>query len=296
MTLAKTKKILIATGLFVLLFTATAWATSPRMSWQPEQLIPNSIAPGENAEFVVTLKNTGFLPIPTQQLRVVVIGNAASFLEVVQPIWPPVLKQEKTVNVRLRVMVPEGTPLSVTRGEISVQRILPNGKIKEVLLGTLPIEFTFSLIPLPPDPGEAGKADLLGIDSDQNGVRDDIDRYIVFNFPDSEKRREGLKQSARYLNAYLRDNQDKAKTRENGGVLGDKAYDCLVHVFGDDLDASEKADEELIAQFINTPIRSFAYKKADSQMGGYGSDSGPASEEEARQKATCVFDADSLPN
>jgi hypothetical protein len=173
---------------------------------------------------------------------------------------------------------------------------LPNGKIKEVLLGTLPIEFTFSLIPLPPDPGEAGKTDLLGIDSDQNGVRDDIDRYIVFSFPDSEKKREGLKQSARYLNNYLRDREDKGKTRENGGILGDKATDCLIYVFNDDLDASDKAEEEIIAQFLNTPERSRAHKKADRQMGGYASDTGLASEWSERKKTACFFDADSLPN
>jgi hypothetical protein len=296
MALAKTKKIIVATGIFVLLFVTTAWATSPRVSWQPEQLIPNSIAPGENAEFVVTLKNTGFLPIPTQQLRVVVIGNAASFLEVVQPIWPPVLKQEKTVNVRLRVMVPEGTPLSVTRGEISVQRILPNGKVKEVLLGTLPIEFTFSLIPLPPDPGEAGKTDLLGMDVDQNGVRDDIDRYIVFSFPDSEKKREGLKQSARELNVFLKDADDKVKSQSN--ALGKKALNCLAYVYqifggqDDAFDAYDKAESDLRSNFLNTPERSRAYDKADHWLGGMVFEDPPINQ----LKSKCDFDPDSLPN
>jgi len=32
---------------------------------------------------------------------------------------------------------------------------------------------------LPPNPGEAGKATLQGIDSDNDGVRDDIQRYIA---------------------------------------------------------------------------------------------------------------------
>jgi hypothetical protein len=291
----KTKKILLVTGLFVLLFATTAWATSPRVSWQPAQLIPNSIAPGESREFVVTLKNAGFLPIPTQQLQIVATGNIVPFLVITQPNWPPVLKRGKTVDVRLRVVVPEGTPLLVARGEIFVQRILPNGKIKEVLFGTLPMELTFSVIPLPPDPGEAGQADLLGIDTDGNGVRDDIDRYIVFTQPDSEKKREGLKQSARSLNAYLRDREDKGKTRENG-IIEDEASDCLAHVFNDDLDIAFKANDELIAQSLNTPERSRAYKRADNQMGGYVSDNGPSSERLTRQKAACVFDADSLPN
>jgi len=34
---------------------------------------------------------------------------------------------------------------------------------------------------LPPDPGEAGKATLTGIDVDRDGVRDDLQRYIIFH-------------------------------------------------------------------------------------------------------------------
>ena len=36
---------------------------------------------------------------------------------------------------------------------------------------------------LPPDPGEAGKKTIAGIDSDNDGVRDDVQRWIHFNFP-----------------------------------------------------------------------------------------------------------------
>lgn len=300
--IGKTKKILIATGLFVLLFTATAWALPPRVSWQPNQLIPNSVTPGETAEFVVTLKHTGFLPIPTQQLQIVAEGNIAPFITITQPNWPPVLKRGNKVDVRLRITVPQGIPLSVERGELVIQRILPNGKVKEIWRAeTLPIELTFSSIPLPPDPGEAGKADLLGIDvgggpnNEPNGVRDDMDRYIVFTQPNSEKKREALKQSARALGDYLRDREDKGKTRENWMVI-EKASDCLIYVFNENLDESDKAFEEIFASFLNTPERSRAKKDASRQMGGYGSDDGPASEWKARQKAACTFDADSLSN
>jgi hypothetical protein len=36
---------------------------------------------------------------------------------------------------------------------------------------------------LPPDPGESGKATLQGIDADNDGVRDDIQRWTVQNIP-----------------------------------------------------------------------------------------------------------------
>ncbi|QKT02341.1 hypothetical protein HUS23_05985 [Ectothiorhodospiraceae bacterium 2226] len=37
---------------------------------------------------------------------------------------------------------------------------------------------------LPPDPGPAGKATLVGIDSDGSGVRDDVQRYILLEHTD----------------------------------------------------------------------------------------------------------------
>ncbi|AXA90088.1 hypothetical protein [Massilia sp. YMA4] len=42
-------------------------------------------------------------------------------------------------------------------------------------------------IELPPDPGDAGRATLAGIDSNANGVRDDLERHIARHFGDSEK-------------------------------------------------------------------------------------------------------------
>lgn len=35
---------------------------------------------------------------------------------------------------------------------------------------------------LPPDPGEAGRATLAGVDANGNGVRDDLERYIARHF------------------------------------------------------------------------------------------------------------------
>lgn len=41
-----------------------------------------------------------------------------------------------------------------------------------------------SVYNLPPDPGEAGKATLVGIDSDDDGVRDDVQIAIYERYPD----------------------------------------------------------------------------------------------------------------
>lgn len=290
------KKSFVAT-LALFLTTTAAWALPPRISWEPNRFAPVSVAPDERAAFPVTFVHTGVLPIPaTNQLRVIAEGEIAPFVSIEQPAFPPVLKRGDRVTVMVTVTAPQDMPLSVKRGEIMLERALPNDKVKEIFRAeALPTELTFSTIPIPTDPGKAGKTDLLGIDSDENGVRDDIDRFIVFTHSDSEKRREALKQTARSLHAYLRDSEDKAKTRENG-VASDKAIDCSVHVFDDDLDAAFVADDRLRAQFLNTKERSRAYAQADQKMGGYVSNNGPSSERFERRRVACSFDADSLPN
>lgn len=58
-------------------------------------------------------------------------------------------------------------------------------------------------ITLPPDPGEAGKATLAGIDSDNDGVRDDVQRWIVINYPNSQKTRAALVQEVKLDQQFL---------------------------------------------------------------------------------------------
>lgn len=48
-------------------------------------------------------------------------------------------------------------------------------------------------VTLPPDPGEAGKKTLAGIDSNNDGVRDDLEREIVYMYPQNEEVRRVLR-------------------------------------------------------------------------------------------------------
>jgi hypothetical protein len=45
---------------------------------------------------------------------------------------------------------------------------------------------------LPPDPGPAGDETIEGVDVNENGVRDDIERWIGLNYRNSEKTRMAL--------------------------------------------------------------------------------------------------------
>lgn len=60
---------------------------------------------------------------------------------------------------------------------------------------------------LPPDPGAAGATTLAGIDSDGDGLRDDVQRWIALNYRDSARWRSVLAQMARtYQHAVIRSN------------------------------------------------------------------------------------------
>lgn len=287
---------LLLLGPVLALAGAGAWAATAHIAWVPDRLAPDSLAPSTSTSYTVALKNIGPKPLSEgPHLAVEIRGEIASYVTLNDLQVKSAVKADETIGVTLRVTVPPNTPLSVKRGELVLVKMLPNGKQKEEFSPSLPVELTFSSIPLPGDPGEEGKKDLLGIDRNQNGVRDDIERYIVLTYPDSAKKRMALEQSARGLHAYLRDHQDKAMTRENGKA-NDKANDCLVHVFNDNLEATFKADDELTALFLNTKARSRAYRKADVHMGGYVSDYGLSSNRLARQKAACMFNVDALPN
>jgi hypothetical protein len=69
----------------------------------------------------------------------------------------------------------------------------------------LPLPATDVPIVLPPDPGEAGKLTLEGIDSDHDGVRDDLQREIVYMYPQNDEVR-------RVLRAMVKKGQDMITT------------------------------------------------------------------------------------
>ena len=68
---------------------------------------------------------------------------------------------------------------------------------------------------LPPDPGEAGKTTLEGIDSDGDGLRDDIQRYIALTYPDSQKTRAALRQAAIALQKIILESPDEESALRN---------------------------------------------------------------------------------
>ena len=153
----------------------------------------------------------------------------------------------------------------------------------------LPVTVVVHNQPVPPDPGEAGKQTLEGIDSDNDGVRDDLQRWIVLNYLTSEKRRAALTQYAKEIQVFLIDANDKELSRAHDKVL-ERAQVCGYYVFG--LNDARRARLEMQAQLLNTETRSQAYIKADSQLSGtFG-----LVIQDDEYKVQCTFDPDSMAN
>ncbi len=143
---------------------------------------------------------------------------------------------------------------------------------------------------LPPDPGEAGKATLVGIDSDDDGVRDDVQRYIALTYPDSEKTRAALTQYTVNVQGALINADDKEKSMQHAEG-SERAGACLWYVLGS-LDERIKVRNSLKSVILNTDERNYAYFTYDDQLGGEVFHSVSYNE----RVSSCEFDVSALPN
>jgi hypothetical protein len=139
---------------------------------------------------------------------------------------------------------------------------------------------------LPPDPGEAGKTTLEGIDSDGDGIRDDIQRYIALTYPDSQKTREALRQAVIALQKIILESPDKERALRNT-ELEARASECIRYIYPED---GRKIDNTLMAEFLNTIERSRAYLEYDSKLGGHVFGRKKIDE----YKTSCTFDPDAM--
>ncbi|MEQ1500431.1 MAG: hypothetical protein ABL917_03625 [Parcubacteria group bacterium] len=106
------------------------------------------------------------------------------------------------------------------------------------------------LLGLPPDPGEAGKQTLVGIDSDKDGVRDDVQRWIGVEYSNSAESRAALLQHARAHQAFIA--SVAASTTSSKEVLAIiNANTCLSSVFG----PSSEAEKNIKLLETNTNAR-----------------------------------------
>jgi hypothetical protein len=118
---------------------------------------------------------------------------------------------------------------------------------------------------LPPDPGPAGKVTVQGIDSDEDGVRDDVQLFIDSTWSDSAT----LAASTRFskaLQAFLVSGTDKPAALAAAASLN-RSIDCLYAV---DPDGFGSIVEHAEAVVVNTESRTRAYARAGAFISGGG--------------------------
>ncbi|WP_423840857.1 hypothetical protein ONE56_14070 [Vibrio mytili] len=105
---------------------------------------------------------------------------------------------------------------------------------------------------------------LAGIDSDGDGVRDDIQRFITINYIDQEAMRLVLLQTAKVNQLKLTQANDKKASRNNAR-LSLRAIECSMCIGGEE---AFKYTNKITAMQMNTRERLKAYDLFHEQIAG----------------------------
>ena len=166
----------------------------------------------------------------------------------------------RTALLTLTISAPPNTPPQVLTGTIELTK---EGK---KVFDSLPVMLSIEPVVLPPDPGEAGRTTLAGIDSDGDGVRDDIQRYIALTYWDQSGVAAGLRQEAVLTQAAIEHSESKEMALQYSDQL-DRSTNCLRFRIAD-LNKVVKMEDSLLSEILNTDERSRAYIRYDSHLGG----------------------------
>ena len=189
-------------------------------------------------------------------------------------------RQSQTIQIQAKI--PASSPSSIIyAGAIRIKAG------NQIIPGVLPV--TITLGP-PPDPGDAGKATLAGIDSDGDGVRDDVQRWIALTYPNSARTRAALYQQAKAVQqaVLLSSNRPQAVAAINGEIAADF---CLAGLLSDGSAASHITDQ-VDSVALNTPARMSGYLIASSYMSGTAG----VLPSIASRTSLCAFDPGAMPN
>jgi hypothetical protein len=267
--------------LCLLLFGSPSHAI-PTLQWNPGKL---SIEQMQGTQSTHTVTVTA-----TENGQDIVIQSVPALQKwlVISPRSLRTLQKGQSIELVIAINIPSNEPVGVYDGVIELKQQLA-GQPRKTLAKPLPIKLAitpFVNSGLPPDPGEAGKQTLLGIDSDGDGVRDDVQRYIALTYPDEPKVRAALTQFANQYQGLLPQADDR-DAAYNHAVKLMRHLDCLVGIKGEDF---IKISPALRAVILNTRQRSLAYIKFSDNLGGQQITSTPLKE----WKTACAFDVDAV--
>lgn len=136
-----------------------------------------------------------------------------------------------------------------------------------------------------PNPKENNKT-VAGIDSDNNGIRDDIQRWINEKYADKPRTKMAVKQMASGMHLDLISTSDKAQSIIAGQkVLNDSS--CLAYIVG--IEEEIKIGRELETKLLNTRDRHYADIKSNANFSGQAI---PVPYKDEDMKSSCSFNPD----
>lgn len=109
---------------------------------------------------------------------------------------------------------------------------------------------------------------IAGIDNDQNGIRDDIDTYILKNYPNEEQRK-AVNQYAKSIQAYLTTDVTDELAVQEASNQNTRAMSCIFEKFNkSDNGPNGSIVDEIGSITTNTKKRLVAFYKFNSALDG----------------------------
>jgi len=255
-------------------------AATPKITWSPRTNVYAGITSTTTVSMTLTFVSDQAL----QNAVAEAVPEISRFVQI-QPAMFAQVPANQPQTVHLVFNAPTGAQYGAYDGTIHIR------VGTSTLPATLKASVTFAVVTLPPDPGEAGKTTLAGIDADGDGVRDDVQRWIAFTHPTSAKTRAALSQSAVAFQAEIAGSNSFVQQ-----VM--YATDCIsATLMTGDADViggkvARDATSVLQAAVLNTPQRTAALVNAESRLRSVVIVATPFSQ----QASHCLVNPGSLPN
>ena len=278
------KKISLLFGALVLyqFFLSSPIYAKPIVEWTPNKIIFEQ-AQGSQSSQVISVK------FSKDAYGVVarVVPELQEWVTVSPSFIGDILKGDVLYFI-VTTNISHGDSIGTFDGVIQLRQLVV-GKPEKTIAIPLPVVLTITEAEdngLPADPGEEGKLTLLGVDSDNDGVRDDIQRYIYFSYPNDEKAQVALIEVAKQYQILLMQADDPDAVFNNATKMA-RHGECLDFIKGEmaaDILAAPRAE------VLNTIDRSAAYIYYSDGLSGEVILGRPLSD----WGDSCTFDVDAI--
>ena len=130
------------------------------------------------------------------------------------------------------------------------------------VLAAAPLQLTIDTV-LPPDPGAAGKQTLAGIDSNDNGVRDDVELFLLRHFSRDARLLRGMTNVAISSQAAILATTPRESSHAHSMAI--RSSECLAGL-GELVPEDENKVAQVMALLVNTPQRKEAIQAHGARL------------------------------